>query len=70
MIKVFKTNISDRKRADQVISMLKDGYPEFMITIDTEDCDNVLRVQGLHMFSAEDIMDNILVMGFVVEEMH
>lgn len=50
--------------------MLEDGYPEFMITIDTEDCDNVLRVQGHSMFSAEGIMDSILIMGFVVEEMY
>ncbi|MEK6494393.1 hypothetical protein [Myroides odoratimimus] len=70
MIKVFKTNISDRKSADRVIMMLEDGYPEFMITIDTEDCDNVLRVQGHSMFSAEGIMDSILIMGFVVEEMY
>jgi hypothetical protein len=70
MIKIFKTNISDRNNADRVIRMLEDDYPEFMITIDTEDCDNVLRVEGNRMFSAEDIIDIIMVIGFTVEEMN
>ena len=69
MIKVFKTDIAERNAANFIINMLLRTYTNFKITIDTDDCDNVLRVEGHKSFSDVDIVHKIKRIGFFCEEM-
>lgn len=46
MVEVFKTNISLRKEAKPLIEGLVKLFPGYRITIDTQDCDKVLRIEG------------------------
>ncbi|MFY7840236.1 MAG: DinB family protein [Lacibacter sp.] len=45
-IDLFKTNINSRTEADTVINLLKQHYPSSKITIDLNDCDKILRIEG------------------------
>jgi len=47
-VAVFKTDVSDHKKAALLIRMLKRSVASSRITFDLEDCDKVLRIeQGL-----------------------
>lgn len=42
---VYKTDISDSIRAKEIVTALQDQLSECIISIDLEDCDNVLRIE-------------------------
>jgi len=44
-VEVFKTNIQDAYTAKEVIRCFLHKYPQFRITVDLDDEDNVLRVE-------------------------
>ncbi len=46
MVAIFKTNVTDFSKADEIISMLSHHLPGCKINFDLQDCDNVLRVKG------------------------
>lgn len=45
MVEVFKTNINSKKKAKQVLLLLKDLFPLAQINFDLEDCDKILRIE-------------------------
>jgi hypothetical protein len=55
MIEVFKTNINKVRQSKNMIKKLLAHYPASHVNIDTDDCDNVLRVEG------EDICPNKII---------
>jgi len=46
MVEIFKTNVYDVMQAEQIISLLNQHFPAFMINFDLHDCDKILRVKG------------------------
>lgn len=68
MIKVFRTNVWRQWDADYVIAMLREMYAGYKITIDLDDCDKVLRVEGA-AFRPEDIIRELEKMMFLCAEM-
>jgi len=54
MIGIFKTNAANPARAGYIINLLIDVYPSFKISVDLEDEDNILRVEG-NFFDIQDI---------------
>jgi hypothetical protein len=44
MVEVFKTNISKRQQANQIINWIGQSFPAYRASFDLEDCDKVLRV--------------------------
>lgn len=66
MVEVFKTNITCAEDADKVIRHLLLIYPSFNINFDMEDCDNILRVEGIHI-SGEEILIHVLSLGYRIE---
>lgn len=46
LIEVFKTNIAAASDACGMITALARHFPNCRISIDTEDCDKVLRIEG------------------------
>jgi hypothetical protein len=46
MVAIFKTNITDFSKADEIIFMLSNHLPGCKINFDLQDCDNILRVKG------------------------
>lgn len=46
MVAVFKTNITHPADANKIINKLLGAHPNFTISIDLEDEDRILRVEG------------------------
>lgn len=57
MVKVFKTSVSRQQDADHIILILQRRYAGSKVTFDLDDCDNVLRVEGALLRSAEIIWE-------------
>jgi hypothetical protein len=55
MIEIFRTTIRGREEAERIRKLLLVLFPGSRITIDTEDCDSVLRVEG--NFCAETVIN-------------
>jgi hypothetical protein len=45
MVEVFKTNVTQREIADQLISALQMQFQFSRVNFDLEDCDKILRVE-------------------------
>lgn len=46
MVEVFKTNIAEAEQAQEIVSALQQYFPDSRVTIDLDDCDKVLRLEG------------------------
>lgn len=44
MIEVFKTDITDREKANQLIEQIHKTFVSYKANFDLDDCDKVLRV--------------------------
>lgn len=63
MVKVFKTDVHNIVKADNIINNLLLRYPDFRINFYLNDSDRILRVEGAY-FKAEDISDCLKEHGF------
>ncbi len=48
-VEVFKTNISAPIDADMVTTLLHRYFPGSRVSVDLEDCDKVLRIEGSNL---------------------
>ncbi|NRF37518.1 methyltransferase type 11 [Pedobacter foliorum] len=64
MVAIFKTNVKHPAAAMNVISQLLYVYPAFRISLDLEDEDKILRVEG-NSFHVEDVILSLLGSGFI-----
>jgi hypothetical protein len=46
MVEIFKTDIYDVMQAEQIVALLNQHFPAFMINFDLHDCDKILRIKG------------------------
>ena len=46
MVEVFNTNVQDDRQAAMLLQLLAHLFPNYRITFDLEDCDNILRIAG------------------------
>lgn len=46
MIEVYSTNITKKKHAKPVLKVLCEKFPAYMISLDLNDCDKILRVEN------------------------
>ncbi len=63
MIEVFKTNVHKATEARHLVTLLLNHFPGSKINFDLEDCDKVLRVEGIH-FVTEKVMNLLKESGF------
>lgn len=55
MVRVLKTDVEDKIKAERIVLDLCKKYPDLRITFDMEDSDKILRVEG-EFFNADDII--------------
>lgn len=55
MVEVFKTNVMRKAAANRLIAQLALLFPGSRVNFDLEDCDKVLRVEGLGICSEKTI---------------
>lgn len=63
-IEVFKTNVTEEKEANRVLSILHNQFPRYDIHFDLEDCDRILRIEGHAVFN-EQIIELLSKLGYV-----
>lgn len=66
IIEVFKTNVDNHEDAQQIIDALSKLLNSIRVTIDLEDCDRVLRVEG-KAFAVEEVTTVLHLHGFDCE---
>ena len=47
MVEIFKTNAQSTEQAIDLLSEIRLYFPELRVNFDLEDCDNILRVEGI-----------------------
>lgn len=55
MIEVFKTNVEKVQQAILLVDELSLHFPGSKINFDLDDCDKILRIEGIH-FLTEKVM--------------
>jgi hypothetical protein len=63
IVEVFKTNVQEEDRARQLTTRLLAHFPHCKINFDLQDCDKILRVEGIAV-SNEKIIELITGEGF------
>jgi hypothetical protein len=63
MVEIFKTDVRKPVQAKSLVSFLRQHLPGSKINVDLDDCDKVLRVEGLN-FQVEKIIVLVREKGF------
>ncbi|NEU07193.1 hypothetical protein GZH53_02610 [Flavihumibacter sp. R14] len=63
MVEVFKTNVQKGQQADTLIIELHQHFPDAKINFDLDDCDRILRIEGLYIL-ADSVMRLLQDNGF------
>jgi hypothetical protein len=66
IIEVFKTNVDDKEDAIRIVRLLGEHYPACRINFDLQDCDRILRLEGLD-FEPEKVVNLVKQTGFNCE---
>ncbi len=66
VVEIFKTNINNTEDAERVIQLMLLKFPTLRINFDLEDCDKILRVEGIDV-SAELIQNVLFHFGYHIE---
>ena len=67
MVEVFKTNIQSKAQARLVAGLLKKAFLEAHINFDLDDCDKILRIEGINESSTPAIVADLKKLGFKCE---
>jgi len=67
MVEVFKTNVTDSKIADKIISELVLYLPQSKINFDLTDCDNILRIESSEKIATESVTSHLFGLGYFCE---
>lgn len=63
IVEVFKTNVQKESDRDYVIAIIQNQFPDYKINFDLEDCDKILRVEGIDL-QCDNIMDYVRCLGY------
>lgn len=47
VVEVFKTTVRRKEDATKIVNLLNEYFPNHLINFDLEDCDKILRIEGL-----------------------
>ena len=67
MIEVYKTNVETRQQANKIIGLLKNNFSAATINFDLQDCDKILRVEGIRSTDTTEVISNLIRLGFTCE---
>jgi hypothetical protein len=65
-VEVFKTNVQEKERSRLLIQKLVEQFPASKINFDLDDCDKILRVEGID-FCAQRIIELLKLNGHYCE---
>ena len=67
MVEIFKTNVQTQTEASHIIDQLKNILSKASINFDLEDCDKILRVEGLSKSNIKTIIADVTRSGYLCE---
>jgi tRNA G26 N,N-dimethylase Trm1 len=67
MIEIFKTNVKTKSQSRGVLHLLNSIFAEARINFDLEDCDKILRVEGIKKADTKKIIYDLHQMGYRCE---
>lgn len=68
MIKIFRTDVQTEFQVTEIINVLLSEFHNFNISIDLEDWEKILRVQG-NGFNGKDVERIVQSQGYQCEEL-
>lgn len=63
IVEVFKTNVQKEADKNYVIAVIQSQFPDYKINFDLEDCDKILRVEGIDL-QCDNIIDYVNCLGY------
>ncbi|WP_125723725.1 hypothetical protein [Flavobacterium ustbae] len=63
IVEIFKTNVQKESDRDYVIAVMQNQFPEYQINFDLEDCDKILRVEGIDL-QYDTVMNEVHGLGY------
>ena len=67
MIEVFKTDVTHHHQAVFLLELLHKTFTDAVVTLDLEDCDNVMRFESTSEVPVADVLWVIKAGGFMAE---
>jgi len=64
VVEVFKTNVQKEADKNYVIAVIKSQFPDYKVNFDLEDCDKILRVEGVRL-EPKNIIDYVNCLGYI-----
>ena len=62
-VEIFKTNIQKESDCDYVIAVIQNQFPDYKINFDLEDCDKILRIEGVDL-QYDNIVSQVCDLGY------
>jgi hypothetical protein len=64
MVEIFKTNVQKETDTNYVIAFIQRQFPTYKVNFDLEDCDKILRVEGIDL-KPKSIIDYVNSLGYI-----
>ena len=69
MVAICKTNVNSRKESMKLLTKTKANSPELTVNFDMEDCDKILRVEGVTI-AIDQIKKQVLLQSYLCEALY
>lgn len=66
MVDVFKTDVNVAGQAMKLVSRIRQEFPDLLVNFDLEDCDKILRVEGITI-QKDKITKTLVSQGYLCE---
>ena len=63
VVEIFKTNVCKESDKNYIIAVIQAQFPDYKINFDLEDCDKILRVEGVELH-CDTIIDYVNCLGY------
>ncbi|WP_343696864.1 hypothetical protein [Flavobacterium sp.] len=63
VVEIFKTNVIKESDKNYITAVIQNQFPDYKINFDLEDCDKILRVEGVEL-QCDTIVDYVNCLGY------
>lgn len=63
IVEIFKTNVQEESDRDYIITVIQNQFPDYKINFDLEDCDKILRIEGVDL-QHDNVVDYVNRLGY------
>ena len=63
VVEIFKTNVQKESDRDYIMMVMQKQFPDYKINFDLEDCDKILRIEGVDL-QCDNVMNHVSGLGY------